>query len=106
MKFVRSESLFILPTLYMVAVIICIVLAFDYSGQIHSEWTMVLIGLTLPWSIISVLFIWSLIHGAGLEFFTVLYLVCAAINAVILYFIGLAIRTRRPRPAKSPDRSS
>jgi hypothetical protein len=46
---------------------------------------MVLIALTLPWSIVSVLFAWALIHGAGLEMFTIIYLAFAGINAYIMY---------------------
>lgn len=71
--------------LYLVCVVICIPLAFDYEGRIDTTWTLVLIVLTLPWSLVSVLFAWALIHGAGLEFFTVLYLVFATVNAIILH---------------------
>ena len=81
----KLKLLFILPVIYLLAVIVCVVLAFDFTGRINSEWVLVLIGLTLPWSIVSVFFMWSLIHGAGLEFFTVLYLVFAGINTFILY---------------------
>jgi hypothetical protein len=75
MNLLKSKFLFILPALYMLVIIVCISLAFDFKGRIHSGWTLVLIGLTLPWSIVSVFFMWALFHGAGLEFFTVMYLV-------------------------------
>ena len=87
----RSKVLFILPLVYLLAVIVSIVLAFDYSGSIDSDWVLVLLGLTLPWSIVSVFFVWSLIHGAGLEFFTVMFLVFAGINTFILFRISSAI---------------
>ena len=86
-----SKLLFIVPVTYVLAVIGCVLLAFDYTGRIDSGWVLVLICLTLPWSIVSVLFVWSLIHGAGLEFFTVMYLLFAGINAFILYRISSAI---------------
>lgn len=66
-------------------------MAFDFTGRINSDWVLVLIGLTLPWSIVSVFFMWSLFHGAGLGFFTVLYLVFGGINTFILYCISSAI---------------
>lgn len=91
MNLLKSKFLFILPVIYLLAVIVCVLLAFDFTGRINSEWVLVLIGLTLPWSIVSVFFMWALIHGAGLEFFTVMYLVFAGINAFILHCIGSAI---------------
>ena len=94
MKTLGSLLLYIIPVIYLIAVIVCIGLGFDYSGRIDSDWVLVLMGLTLPWSIVSVLFIWALIHGAGLEFFTVMYLLFAVINAVILNRIGAAISKR------------
>ena len=87
----KSKLPFILPVIYLFAVIVCVLLAFDFTGRVHSEWVLVLIGLTLPWSIVTVFFMWSLFHGAGLEFFTVMYLVFAGINAFILYLISAAI---------------
>ena len=92
MSLVRSKFLSIVPALYMLAVIVCILLAFDFTGRVHSEWTLVVIGLTLPWSIISVFFMWALVHGAGLELFTVMYLAFAGINAFILYLICSKVR--------------
>lgn len=88
----KSKLLLILPALYLLAVIVCILLAFDFTGRINSEWTLVLIALTLPWSIVSVVFMWALFHGAGLEFFTVMYLVFAGLNVLVFYLIWSAIR--------------
>ena len=87
----KLKLLSILPVIYLLAVIVCVLMAFDFAGSINSEWVLVLIGLTLPWSIVSVFFVWSLIHGAGLGFFTVLYLVFAGINTFILYCISAKI---------------
>ena len=87
----KSKFPFILPVIYLLAVIVCVLLAFDFTGRINSEWVLALIGLTLPWSVVSVFFMWSLVHGAGLEFFTVMYLVFAGINAFIIYLISSAI---------------
>jgi hypothetical protein len=57
-----------IPSLYSLAVLACIPLAFDYAGDVDTPWLLVLIVLTLPWSILSVVFMWALIHGAGLGF--------------------------------------
>jgi len=55
----------VIIAIYLIAVIACIFLAFDFAGAINLNWTLVLIGLTLPWSLVSIVFVWSLIHGAG-----------------------------------------
>ena len=81
----RRRNSWIIIALYFGAVITCISLAFDFKGAINFNWTLVLIGLTLPWSVVSVLFAWALIHGAGLEMFTLIYLAFAGINAKIFY---------------------
>src|SRR5262245_23977752 len=73
---------------YFLIVAVCIVLAFDFKGAIDFEWTLVLIAVTVPWSLISVFFAWALIHGAGLEMFTIIYLAFAGINALILNWLG------------------
>jgi hypothetical protein len=86
---------------YVLAVIACIVQAFDFAGSINLNWTLVLIGLTLPWSLVSIVFVWSLIHGAGLEFFTGMYLVFSAINSLIFYW--LYSKVRKLRLAKPRD---
>jgi hypothetical protein len=76
---------FVVMAIYLLAVVVCVFLAFDFAGAINSNWTLVLIALTLPWSIVSVIFAWALIHGAGLEFFTFMYLVFAGLNSLIFY---------------------
>ena len=73
--------------IYMLAVVVCIFLAFDFEGAIDTLWTGVLILLTLPWSLVSILFAWALIHGAGLEFFAIIYLLFASINSLIFYWL-------------------
>lgn len=84
----------IIPSLYALAVLGCIPLAFDYAGDVDTTWLLVLVALTLPWSLVSVVFMWALIHGAGLEFFTFMYLAFAAVNAYILYRLCSASRRR------------
>ena len=84
---------------YFVAIIICIALAFDFAGAINPFWTLVLIGLTLPWSLVSVLFAWALIHGAGLEFFTMLFLIFAGLNSTIFYLICVVIKGKSKQEA-------
>ena len=75
----------IVVAIYLLTVYVFIVLAFDFAGAINFGWTMGLIGLTLPWSIVTILMLWSLIHGAGLELFTVLYFLFASLNSFIFY---------------------
>lgn len=88
----RTRFPMLLTAIYLLCVVACITLAFDFAGAINLNWTLVVIGLTLPWSLVSILFAWSLVHGAGLEFFTVMYLVFAGINAAILYYVCFAFR--------------
>ena len=91
----------IVATLYLGVVLLCVVRGFDYAGSIRSEWVMGLVVLTLPWRLISVLFVWALIHGAGLEVFTFLYLAFAALNTFLLFRIGRR-SDRIPRPSPAP----
>ncbi len=70
-------------TIYLAAVAACIFLAFDFEGQIHAGWTLVLIFLTLPASSISILFAWALIHGAALVFFALVYMASAGLNVLV-----------------------
>jgi hypothetical protein len=89
----------VIIALYLLAVIVCILLAFDFAGAINLNWTLVLIALTLPWSILSIPFAWSLIHGAGLDFFTFMYLLFAGINSLVFYKI-YGLRRRRSESVK------
>ena len=82
----------ILIGIYLLAVVVCIFLAFDFDGAINFEWTLALIGLTLPWSLISIVFTWALIHGAGLGFFSFMYLVFAGLNSFIIYRLYSSLR--------------
>ena len=80
--------------IYVVAVVVCTVRVLGYSD---SDWLLILIVLTLPWSLLSVVFIWSLIHGASLVLFWAIYLGGGALNAFIFhrYLPGLYARLRR-----------
>lgn len=97
METLRTKLPFIVITIYLLAVIVCIFLAFDFAGQINLNWTLVLIALTLPWSIVSIIFAWSLIHGAGLEFFTFMYLLFAGLNSLIFYKLYSRRRSQEKR---------
>jgi hypothetical protein len=66
---------------YLFAVVACIFLAFDFDGAINTNWTIVLIGLTLPWSLISIVFAWALIHGPALGFYTTKGVAAEPLNA-------------------------
>ncbi len=75
-------------TIYLIIVIYFIFLAFNFKGSINSEWTIGLFLLTLPWSMVSIVFAWALIHGAGLGFFAVMYFVFACLNCVLIELIA------------------
>jgi len=81
-KLFQSKPQLIASYVYLLVVIVCLTLAFDFDGSVDTTWTLVLILLTLPCSLISILFAWALIHGAGLEFFTLMYLVFAGLNVL------------------------
>jgi hypothetical protein len=85
MEAAKPKLPFVVIAIYLLAVVVCVFLAFDFAGAINFNWTLVLIALTLPWSIVSVIFAWALIHGAGLEFFTFMYLIFAGLNSFIFY---------------------
>lgn len=105
MSFLKAKFPVIIPAVYMVAVVVSIVLAFDYSGRV-SGWLFVLFGLTLPWSLVMVLFMWALVHGSGLEVFTVFFLLFGGINTLILYRVCSAIRRYLDRDVTSPHWSN
>ena len=67
---------------YLAAVIFCAVRVLGYDD---TEWLLILVALTLPWSLVSVVFIWSLIHGASLGLFWFIYLGAGATNAFLFY---------------------
>jgi hypothetical protein len=85
----------LVPAIYLAAVFACMLLAFNYEGSVDTVWTLALIALTLPWSLVSVLFAWSLIHGAGLEFFSFIYLAFAGLNAYLLYRLCLFLERKQ-----------
>ncbi len=78
---------YIFPLIYLVFVVICIIGSFDYQGSLNSNWWLALTVLTLPWSLIGFIYIWALIHGAGLELFTIMYMFFALINVVLIHRI-------------------
>ena len=67
--------------LYAVAVLVCTIRVVGYAD---ADWLLPLLALTLPWSLISVPFVWSLGHGASLWFFWSVYLAGGAANALLL----------------------
>lgn len=93
---------FICAGLYFVAVLVCIFLAFDFDGRTNSAW-FVLVLLTLPWSIVSLFFMWAIMHGAGLEFFAVMYLTFGAVNTWLLYLLFGTLTAKKDLSIKPPD---
>jgi hypothetical protein len=80
--------------IYLLAVVVCIFLAFDFAGAINFNWTLALIVLTLPWSLVSIVFAWALIHGAGLGLFAFIYLAFAGLNSFIFYRLYSSLRRK------------
>ena len=81
------EKRYFIPVIYLTVTVICIFLAFDFDGRTNIIGWLILSTLTLPWSLISILFLWAIMHGAGLEVFAGMYLVFAVINALLFYFL-------------------
>jgi len=80
--------------LYAVTVLLCTILVVGYG---EGDFMGALIALTLPWSLISLFFIWSLLHGASLWLFWLIFLGGGAANVFLLhrYLPRLYIRLRR-----------
>ncbi|HEX9959526.1 MAG TPA: hypothetical protein VGB00_01170 [Pyrinomonadaceae bacterium] len=83
----KTKKCLIAIAIYLIAVITCIYLAFDFEGSIDTTWTLILFIITLPWSMVSIMFAWALIHGAGLEMFVVMFMAFAIINSLLIYMI-------------------
>jgi hypothetical protein len=75
----------VLTTLVGIYVVTVAFLTIRIVGQSDSELLLVLVALTLPWSLVSVAFLWSLIHGASLWFFWLVFLGGGAANAFLIY---------------------
>ena len=80
--------------LYAATVLLCTILVVGYGD---GNFLGALIALTLPWSLISVAFIWSVTHGASLWLFWLIYLGGGAANVYLLhrYLPKLYARLRR-----------
>ena len=104
----RAEALTLWTAGYTLVVLVLVLLAFDFEGRIRLGWTGVLILATLPWSVVSILFAWALIHGAGLGFFTLVYLTFGAINGHLLgrLFLLLAAATEPSASAGAQQAST
>ncbi len=82
-------SLFVIAA-YLIALAWCSHQAFDFPN-IDVKWYFAVIGLTLPWSSLFVLFV-IFTHGTGLKW-TWMYWSFALLNSAIFYW--LAYRRRR-----------
>jgi len=80
--------------LYAAAVLLCTILVVGYRDL---DFVGALIALTLPWSLATIPFRWSLIHGASLWLFWLVYLGGGAANLFLLhrYLPWLYERLRR-----------
>ena len=81
-----------LAVLYLAAVIVLTIRALGYSD---SDWLMVLIAATLPWSLVALLFLWSLIHGASPWLFWLVFVGGGAVNAFLWWRYAPRFRPRK-----------
>ena len=77
-----KPALATMVSIYAVTVIFLTIRVVGYSDD---EWLLFLVVLTLPWSLVCVAFLWSLMHGAGLWLFWLVFLGGGAANAVLSY---------------------
>jgi len=73
-------ALVTLVVLYAAAVLACTIRVVGYTDN---DWLAALLVLTLPWSLASLPFLWSLIHGGSAGFFWLVYLAGGLVNAVL-----------------------
>lgn len=92
------KARFVISTIYLIAVVVCVFMAFDFRGAINDVWTLILFLLTLPGSFLTVPFLWALFHGAGLEFFAFIYFMSAILN--VLFVNWLISRQKRANDSK------
>ena len=80
--------------LYAAAVLLCTILVVGYRDL---DFVGATIALTLPWSLVTIPFRWSLIHGASLWLFWLVYLGGGAVNVYLFhrYLPTLYARLRR-----------
>ena len=79
-----------LAVLYVAVVVALTVRVLGYGD---GDWLIPLIVITLPWSVLVVVLLWSLIHGASLWLFWLVFLGGGAANA----FLGWRIYRRMER---------
>jgi hypothetical protein len=87
LKYLSRPSFWVI-LVYLALVSVSIGFAFIGRETVDTTWLLVVIGLTLPWSVVTFFLMWALIHGAGLPFFALLSFFFAVLNC----FIGLLIR--------------
>jgi len=80
--------------LYAATVLLCTILVVGYRDL---DFVGALIALTLPWSLVTIPFRWSLMHGASLWLFWLAYLGGGTVNVFLLhrYLPWLYTRLRR-----------
>lgn len=47
---------FLIPAIYLILVVICIFVAFDFEGRINGIAWLILLLITLPWSLTSIIY--------------------------------------------------
>jgi len=82
----------VFAVLYLAAVVLLTIRVLGYSD---SDWLVVLIVATLPWSLVAVVFLWSLIHGASLWLFWLAFIGGGAANAFLWWRYAPRFRPRK-----------
>jgi hypothetical protein len=84
---------------YLGVVVAGLVVGFGQPVHVYMPAVFAVMLLTLPLSIVSFLFWWSLIHGAAIGVLTIVYSVCALVNALVITWLVDRNRGRRQQPA-------
>ena len=77
---------------YLLLILVaCTILSLNISGTVDIVLVIILFFLTFPWSLVTILFLWALLHEAGLGILSYLYFLFAIINVILFlvwrYFI-------------------
>ena len=75
--------------LFLVSVSLSLSLAFE------SVWVLILYGMTLPWSIFALGYIWAFARGDAAEFLVPLFLLLGGANSIIVYYVCVFVRRYR-----------
>lgn len=76
---------FLIPIIYFLVVGIAIPMAFPIDSQLDTWIWCAVQELTLPWSIVGIVFFWAAIYDVATSAFLLYYFVSALVNAHLIY---------------------